>query len=722
MKYDPQSIRDFVSQVKSGRTFHEQLWTQALNFYKGNQWFSSVNANSPTSVLPIAARDMDPRPTFNRCAPAVDVLTSALLSRRMVASSLPASEDDKDILFSEFSSKYLRYLLDTENWTEKDERGLKSLLICGNVAFHVWWNPTKGRKVYGYASDDSNNVLYQYTCPKCGNSGLTTEAEEFPVYGAQRGPANLQCPFCEADVQGSPTQVRYAHEGDVALDLIPIANFFPEGGVLDFSECRRAAHVVYMNLDTLREMYPDADHVRIQSATSEHQPALGDQMGELANRIDVYTFYELPNARDPEGKMIVCTTEIELYRGPFPYEDGDNGPLLPYAMGRFNLSPDDFYAFGQTVFAHATQQTYNQFWRNFLKHFRDHFIPQWLLPQGALAAKELSPENRVIVYKGGLKPTRADPPELSSQVFLMADKIVAELNDQLGVNDVLRGEVTNQAVSGRQIALRRETALSRFDDVATRWNEMFRRICWLALSRVKQYYTEDRLVRISGEDGDVEALIFKREYVPSNHDIRVTTEVPLGGNRQENFEKVKELQQANFFSPDMPPALFKKLSEMLDMPELRIFTKLDRLARTLARSENIKLLDGERLEAAVDDDHETHMMCHNEAVQTTRGRQSITLAEHRQDHEIKARLLKIRNQSYDMMAQQQAQESGFLPPPAMPPEGQPPAQGQAQEQPGPPQPDQGLTPEQPQTTAEAAVQQADQTGEHSFRRQMGAMM
>lgn len=724
MNYEPQDIYSFIQNVKSARSYHEQLWTQAINFYRGNQWFSSVNAEVTNSVLPTNRTPLDKiRPVINRCQPAVEFLTSTLLARRMIANSLPASEGDKDILHAEFASKYLRYLLDNENWVAKDERGLKNMLICGNVAFHVRWDPTKGRKTFSYERANGGSTAYTYNCAACGFAGTGAEENEYPVYGGPRQTREMKCDQCGAPVQGQPRELRYAHEGDVAIEVLPIQNFFPEANVIDLADCRRAAHVVYMDLDVLRECYPQADFNHIQARASEYTRSPTNEMGDHNNRVDVFTFYELPSARNPEGVLRVCTKEIELYKGPFPYDDGDNGPTLPYADGRCILAPDDYYAFGMTVNAHSTQQVLNQFWRNYLVHFRDFFDPKWLAALGSVSEKELAPGNRVVFYKNGQKPDRSAPPELSNQVFAMGDKIAAELNSELGYDEVLQGGAASNTESGRQLALRQEKAMSPRGSVADRWNETFRRVCWLALSRVKQFYTEDRLVRIAGEDGEVESLVFKKYFVPSNHDIRVTTEMPLGGNRQENFEKVKELQQVNFFAPDMPPALFKKLSEMIDMPELRVFTKLDRLARNLARKENIDMQEGQPARATLEDDHDTHLMIHREAQQTVSGRDNVLITQHVQEHEVLARVFELRKQSFNQMAQEWALANGVLPQPPQPAAlGQPPAQGQAQEQLPNPTPVNGPLTSNPTVPAEAAVKQADATAEQAARNQLGAMM
>src|SRR5690606_13445253 len=113
-----------------------------------------------------------------------------------------------------------------------------------------------------------------------------------------------------------------------------------------------------------------------------------------------------------------------------------------------------------------------------------------------------------------------------------------------GVHDVTQGRRPGQVTAASAIAMLQEAGQARIRDKARNLEDMIRRVGRLMVSRILQFYTPGRIIRIRGQGGAQEFLQWDPTQVHHGLDFNVEAGSSLQMNEQLRYQLALELFQA----------------------------------------------------------------------------------------------------------------------------------------------------------------------------------
>jgi hypothetical protein len=136
----PGNLRSVISESKTDRIKEERAWDLSLLFLSGNQWLT-YDENLRQYELTRPRRGQQTRVTVNLL---LNVYRN-ILSRLSVAYPsivvLPSSPSPEDIVKAKSSEIALQYWWQSQNIKDHIEKAIESLLTCGTVGLHTYYNP-----------------------------------------------------------------------------------------------------------------------------------------------------------------------------------------------------------------------------------------------------------------------------------------------------------------------------------------------------------------------------------------------------------------------------------------------------------------------------------------------------------------------------------------------------------------------------------------------------
>lgn len=244
-------------------------------------------------------------------------------------------------------------------------------------------------------------------------------------------------------------------------------------------------------------------------------------------------------------------------------------------------------------------------------------------------------------------------------------------------HEVSQGRVPPGVESGPAIMALQESDELILSPVIKGIEKSYERTGEMLLRRAKQFYKEERKIKIIGENNQLdEVYMFNQADLQDQIDVRVRSASGLPITKSGKMQTVFDLVNRGILNPQNDR---KVILHLLDIPEINEEIGVD---EKMAKLELIFMSEGQPAQVMDWQDHVVHLMVHEEYMN---GQEFLKLPE-----EIKQGFVEHRNlhkqamvekQAEEMAMQQQAQNLAMqaVPPPAPPmgPEGMPP-QGQEQ--------------------------------------------
>ena len=149
----------------------------------------------------------------------------------------------------------------------------------------------------------------------------------------------------------------------------------------------------------------------------------------------------------------------------------------------------------------------------------------------------------------------------------MLNNKIDELKETSGNRDFVQGGTTNGVTAASGIAALQESGSKLSRDMIKSAYRAFQEECYLVIELIRQFYTEERTFRITGEDGKAEYVGFDNHSIqaaeqPGDFGTMPTERVPVFDvivsaqksspyNRLAQNELAKELYGMGMFRPDM---------------------------------------------------------------------------------------------------------------------------------------------------------------------------
>jgi hypothetical protein len=268
-----------------------------------------------------------------------------------------------------------------------------------------------------------------------------------------------------------------------------------------------------------------------------------DASGLERKGVPVFEIWHLPDSRIPNGLFasVVGGNVVETSEYPYvfqqdetpaePLVDPDTGmpvfdkkgqpkmsdaeasggyAMLPIAI--FKVDDKRASPYGETWVTDAVplQKIINEHESILLKIRRDSAAVKLLGPKSVI--DDWNEDNQAIAISDPEKAAMirwVDPPKVSQILFNERDQYERRLYDIAGLNEVLAGvESTKSGTSAKQIAYLSELDAMKHSGTAKNIESFILRIFQITLELVQRYYQLPRIIRMVGEDEEIQAVSF----------------------------------------------------------------------------------------------------------------------------------------------------------------------------------------------------------------------
>ncbi len=542
---------DFEERQEERRQFELQ-WELNRAFASGNQYCDV----SPVGEVEDQDKDYfwQSRNVYNHIAPVVETRLAKLSRVRPTMSVRAATGEDGDIKTAKLTSRLLESACQKIDLNQIIAQATGWSEICGTVFYKIVWDGERGKSIDG------------------------------------------------------------KKEGDVRVECCPPYEIYPDTVHAEtLSAVRSLIHARAVHIDDIYARY--GVHVEAENLTPI-------SLGETVERTPQYALvierYERPSESHPNGRMITVCGDQLLQIGELPYVNGTDG-VRDFPFVRQVASARTGCFFGTSVVERLIpiQRAFNA-----VKNRKQEFLNRMsvgvvAVEDGSTDVDELVDEGlspgKVVVYRQGSHPpqmmnTGGIPSEFAGE----EDNLLSEMVLISGVSEITRtSNVPNNVTSGVALQLLIEQDETRLAITAENIRFAVKEIAKQMLRLYRQFATEKRMMRASGEGKKVEIVYFQASDISSD-DVVFDTENELSSTPAQKKSLVLDLLNTGLLTDEngrIDNRMRAKLLEILGFGGIESAQDLMTLHIAKASEENLGLFKKE-ISPDEYDDHDVHVSEH----------------------------------------------------------------------------------------------------------------
>jgi hypothetical protein len=592
-------------QAKTARVVHEPDWMLNRAFFSGLQWVMYAGGR-------VAKPKIDPRRqlvTDNRITAVVTSRVSRKTKNRPMFAATPQGADDSAIDAARVAERVLE-----NDWVEQrlQSKMFAALLwadICANGFLKIFWDKTLGEKTQYLAGPEGPLMNPQDNTPL-----KPDEIEMLP-------------PELLAN-QEFMSQVRTEEvaQGDIAVEVMSVFEMFPDPLATSMDDIEWMIEEKVRSVEYVKRRYPnnlagepfeptpDSD---IPSGLSEGWTGGGQVFGDgTANYrgVKVKEYWCKPSSKYPKGWWAVWANDT-LLRSEVPFDP------MPYVKFDSIRVPGKFWSHSVTTDLRGPQQDLNSIRTQIKENARRLGNPAIMKSRQANVRYEGTP-GEIIEYDSTVQdpaPQYLEPPSIPPYVENEIVRIEKSIEEIAGIHEVSRATVPPGVTAASAINLLQEADETRLGPEIQQMEQALGDLGTKILMLRAQYNTDQRIMRIAGEDGNWDIFAFRGEMLGQNPRVDVQA-----GSAMPRSKAAKQAAMTEVL------ALMLQYGVPIDERNLRKFLKdyevggLDRLFEGFSEDakqvnrENRQLIEGNVVPINSFDNHEFHIAEHTEFQKTHR--------------------------------------------------------------------------------------------------------
>lgn len=512
-------VTDEYKRCKSSRVSIERVWYRNLAFYLGNQWvvYKQDGINDAGKLYTPKAPPWRTRMTVNRIKPIIRTELARITSQKPNASVVPASSEDEDLFAAQAGEQVWESTYSTKKINRVFSRAAWWTLVCGNGFIKVYWDPEKVDK--------------------------------------------------DSDLQG-----------DFCVDPVtPFHIFVPDLMEEELENQVYVIHAYTRPVGQARLEYPDLwDKLKPELASSNE--IMDDAMLRVGanNKPDSVLYVEMwlkPGAHKdyPNGGMIqiVGGYVVQEIKDGLPYEHGE------FPFTKFDHVPTGkFYSDSVIVDLIPLQREYNRTRSQIIEAKNRMAKPQLRAPRGSIDAAKITSEPGIVIeYNPGFdRPEPMPLQPLPPYVLQELDRTVADMEDISAQHEVSRGNVPSGVTAATAISYLQERDDSVLTHTYASVEEGMEKLAKQVLALAVQYWTVERVIKVTGTDGAFDAISLKGSDLSEGTDIRMESGSALPVSKAARQAFIMDMMKMGFIDPQQGLRLMEiggvqKLYDQLQIDE-----------------------------------------------------------------------------------------------------------------------------------------------------------
>lgn len=279
---------------------------------------------------------------------------------------------------------------------------------------------------------------------------------------------------------------------------------------------------------------------------------------------------------------------------------------LPYAV-LTDLDVDgDPYGLSRCVLGLPAQEAVNQLFMQIIANIELHGNVHLIVPEGQATDDTDSNHPAVRYYYNaatGEKPTHLQPANVTSDVWRLHTLLMQELDQLYASSEFDRGEV-NRELSSYTVQTAIERSEAKMVRLFSKKKAMLKRLYEQILSNTIQFATEDRLLKVGGQEESHNYEFFKGSDLIGQYGVFVDYGMYLPIDPHARKQQVLELVKSGIFEK-AGGNMQKLISILVDGDMLDIRDLFDQ-AKRVQREEFMRLIEGEPAPVQPWHEHESH--------------------------------------------------------------------------------------------------------------------
>lgn len=569
-----ETLDDYARRVKERKPFDSQ-WQLNMNFYMGNQ-YCDVGYGG-------AVRDVEreyfwqEREVFNHIAPIIDIRLSKLSKIKPKMMVCPSTNEEQDIYTAKVGKKVLDVVGNKVNIMSKINQATKWSEICGTSFYKISWN---------------------------SNLGQIVALEE---------------------------DGRKIKSGEVDISVCSPFEIYPDSATAEsLNECQSIIHARVYSVAQIKHMYgvdvegKDVNVYCLDGTTSSlgglgilgHSTKLVETT--RANSAVVLEKYVRPNAEFPNGRFIVVAGETLVYDGELPYLNGVDGKRdFPFVRQICNEEVGNFWGVSMINRLIPIQRAYNA-----VKNRKHEYINRLTL--GVLAVEDGSVDidnleeeglapGKILVYRQGSNaPKFMGGESLPTDFEKEEERLLKEFYTLSGTSEIGSMENVSASLSGVALELLIDENETRLKFTTDSIKSAIKTVAKHILRLYKQFAVLPRLLKIMGEDGNLDVVYFKGSDLSSD-DVQFDTENESNETLSQRRNMVFQLLDKNLLCDEdgkISNSMKAKILDNIGFGNWENSVDLTDLHMKNADQENRDMFEGKEIAVKEIDEDDIHLSQH----------------------------------------------------------------------------------------------------------------
>lgn len=466
-------VEKFYQRAKAHRKQYDGKWLDYYKMFRGKQWKEQRPSYRHSEVINFV---------FQTIQSMIPILTDARPKLEFLP-TIPSQYDLADILTKVAENDWLH-----NNWLMT----LCEVLLDGHlygIGLGYCGHDKKANHGLGAVCFESFDLFHAFPDPnmrevndKRGRYFITAEPTD--IDELKRDYPKL-APHFKPDlidlVQGNKTdldQIRY--QSPVESHVIV------EGASLNETSGKNQALKL-----TLYYLDDDFDEQEVEVTGEDGQPAL-DEQGQPKTAFQQTKKY-------PNGRKIVVASGILCEQGDFEFEDN----LIPFCKYTNYILPREFYGVGDVEPIEGPQKTFNKIVSFALDVMTLMGNPIWVVgDQANIDTDNLFNKPGLVVEASDVSQVRRESGvELQPFVLNLLDRYKSYIDGISGETDLSRGVEPSDVTAASAISELQQAQQTRLRMKSRNIDAFLQSFGKMYLSRVFQFYSLPRVIRVTGDQG-----------------------------------------------------------------------------------------------------------------------------------------------------------------------------------------------------------------------------
>lgn len=373
------------------------------------------------------------------------------------------------------------------------------------------------------------------------------------------------------------------------VEAIPVNpfNIFPDPLATSVYDAEYIIYASYKNVELLKRMFPNkADRLTGSQINYSELVYSNDKNARVDNQVLVLEVctrdYENIEENDegkreskqvyPRGRVLTICPElgVVLSDKPNPYKDGK----FPFVLIKDYDIPGKFWGEGEVAQLLSPQKHMNDLNNAIIDNAKTTANMPWIVDKNAgIKQGSITARPGLIIRKNpNTEVRRENPPSMPMYVINAVETYKNDIEMISGIHNTLRGENASGVYTAQGVLALQEAGQVRIRLKVKLLETALAEIAELWVSRMRQFWKEDKWLRITKSDGSYDLKKFTTQILDYDYDIKITAGSTMPVNRGAMLDLMIRLAQTQM--PDGQPlvdreAVVEYLPEEVKAPLLR---------------------------------------------------------------------------------------------------------------------------------------------------------